>query len=153
MTGRNKTKENGLTFVEEIRQIPAMTKKDYIEHWKTSAEDDWRAVNVLAGNGNRVQALFWAHLVLEKLLKAHWIKDNEGDFPPRVHNLEFLLSQTTLEMSSEDIDELRIANAWNIEGRYPDYKDFLFRITTPEYVAEKLPIANKIRTWLLDQLQ
>jgi HEPN domain-containing protein len=106
------------------------------------------AVEALVGSGNYVQALFFAHLVIEKLLKAHWVKDNSGSFPPRVHNLEYLLAQTNLTMPPEDIDELRIMNAWNIEGRYQDYKDLLYRTTTQAYTEEKMLKVNQIREWL-----
>ena len=129
-----------------------MTKEQIIEYWANSADRDWKAAQDLASSGNFVHALFFAHLVTEKLLKAHWIKDNEGDFPPRTHNLEFLLSQTSLSMPMEDINELRIMSAWNIEGRYQDYKDLIFRATTKEYVAEKFETVNRIREWLHEQL-
>ncbi|MDX1943062.1 MAG: HEPN domain-containing protein [Saprospiraceae bacterium] len=106
----------------------------------------------MANANNLVQALFFAHLVIEKLLKAHWIKQNKADFPPRTHNLEYLLAQTGLTMPVEDIDELRIMNAWNIEGRYQDYKDLIFKATTKEYIESKFEIVNRIRTWLIAQL-
>ena len=68
-----------------------MDKKQIIEYWVNSASHDWDAVNSLFKTGNYMHSLFFAHLTIEKLLKAHWVKDNEEDYPPRVHNLEFLL--------------------------------------------------------------
>ena len=129
-----------------------MTGAEVIEYWKKSAARDWKAVQDLTASGNLIQALFFAHLVIEKLLKAHWVKDNDIALPPRTHNLEYLLSQTKLSMPIEDIDELRIMNAWNIEGRYQDYKDMLYRKTTRSYTEQKLEIVNKIREWLTAQL-
>jgi HEPN domain-containing protein len=129
-----------------------MTNSDYINYWKISAERDWLAVQALVASGNYVQALFFAHLVIEKLLKAHWVKDTGNNFPPRLHNLELLLSQTNLLMDTHDIDELRIMNAWNIEGRYQDYRDMIFRTTTQAYTEEKMLIVEKIKIWLLSQL-
>ena len=130
-----------------------MTKLELIQYWRNMAERDWKAVGDLAASKNNVHALFFAHLVIEKLMKAHWIQDNSTEStPPRVHNLEYLLSQTRLTMSAENIDELRIMNAWNIEGRYQDYRDLLFATTTDEYTAEKLQKVNQIRLWLLNQL-
>jgi len=64
-----------------------MTKQEHISWWKLTASKDWEAVDSLLKGKNYVQALFWAHLVLEKLLKAHWIKDNKEDNPPKTHNL------------------------------------------------------------------
>jgi hypothetical protein len=48
-----------------------MEKKDYIEYWKSTAEKDWEAVGHLFEKGDYLHA---AHLVLEKLLKAHHLK-------------------------------------------------------------------------------
>ncbi len=59
-----------------------MNKQDYIQYWKASAEKDWRRVNLLFKNRDFVFALFCAHLTLEKLLKAHWVKDNNENYPP-----------------------------------------------------------------------
>jgi HEPN domain-containing protein len=129
-----------------------MDNQAYITYWKTSADRDWFAVQALVASGSYVQSLFFAHLVIEKLLKAHWIKDTGNNFPPRIHNLEFLLAQTNLVMTADDVDELRIMSAWNIEGRYQDYRDMLFRVTTRAYTEEKMQIVDKIRTWLLSQL-
>ncbi len=130
-----------------------MTQAKIIEYWNRPAERDWKAVLDLSTTHNFVHALFFAHLVIEKLLKAHWVKENGPTLPPITHNLEFLLSQTNLSMPVEDIDELRVINAWNIEGRYQDYKDMLYKLTTKEYTEEKLKIVNRIRKWLIEQLQ
>lgn len=129
-----------------------MTQEEVINYWKKSSERDWKAAQDLANAGNFVQALFFAHLVIEKLLKSCWIQENKIDVPPRTHNLEYLFTQTGLSMPVEDIDELRIMNAWNIEGRYQDYKDLIFKTTTKEYIENKFEIVNRIRIWLIEQL-
>lgn len=59
-----------------------MTNEQIIEYWTRAANRDWKAAQDLASLGNLVQALFFAHLVIEKLLKAHWVKDNEGELYP-----------------------------------------------------------------------
>jgi hypothetical protein len=51
------------------------------------------------------------------------------------------------------IDELRIMNAWNIEGRYQDYKDRFKQICTKEYTLQKMELADQIRKWLINKLQ
>jgi HEPN domain-containing protein len=69
-------------------------KKDHIAYWADTAKKDWKAVNDLYLGKNYAQALFFAHLVLEKLLKAHWVKDNDENTPPKTHNLIAILSKT-----------------------------------------------------------
>jgi len=52
-------------------QYNNLTKQQHINYWVETAAKDWMAVDGLFSSKNYVQALFWAHLVLEKLLKAH----------------------------------------------------------------------------------
>jgi len=66
-----------------------------------TAATDWKAVNQLYSGKCYTHSLFWAHLVLEKLLKAHWIKDNESNTPPKIHNLLYLADKTKLSISQE----------------------------------------------------
>ena len=49
--------------------------------------------------GNYVECLFWMHLTLEKIIKAHWVKDNPSDIPPKIHNLRKLAEQTVLNLT------------------------------------------------------
>ena len=44
-----------------------MTKKEHINYWKSTSEKDWKAVQDLFRTKHYVHALFWSHLVLEKL--------------------------------------------------------------------------------------
>ena len=76
---------------------------------------------------NYVHALFWGHLVLEKLLKAHWVKDNEENTPPKTHHLVNLLEKTKLSLPEETIQIFYLMNQFQLEGRYPDYFDRLFK--------------------------
>lgn len=100
-----------------------------------------------------MMALFCYHLCFEKLLKAHWVKDNVDDFPPRTHNLNWLHDQTRLALSNELQEELKLINYWNIEGRYPDYKQTFYKSATKEYVESKKEILKTIRQCLTDKLQ
>lgn len=54
-----------------------MTKEEYISFWLSQAEDDWAAVDTLFQGKNYLQSLFFAHLVIEKICKAIWIKHNQ----------------------------------------------------------------------------
>ena len=67
-----------------------MDKPEIIRHWMNTAERDWQSIGLLFKGKQFVHALFFCHLVIEKLLKAHWVKDNEENTPPRIHDLEHL---------------------------------------------------------------
>jgi len=62
--------------------------------------------------------MFFAHLALEKLLKAHICKKTEK-LAPKIHNLVRLAEIAQLPLKSEDIDTLAEMNEFNLEGRYP----------------------------------
>ena len=130
-----------------------MNKQQHILKWKSQAQEDWEAVEVLFAAKKYGHALFWAHLVCEKLSKALWIKYNEKNIPPRSHNLNFILSEVPIEVSNEHkILMLRI-NQYNIMGRYPDDIETLESKVSKELGEKELNQINQFKTWLLEQLQ
>lgn len=129
-----------------------MTLTDHIHYWVRSAEGDWLASHSLLKDRHLLHAMFFIHLTLEKLLKANWVLDNGESFPPMTHNLENLFSQTELNMDAIDIDFLKIINTWNMEGRYQDYRNKIAKSYSMEYIQEKLPQIERIRTCLLERL-
>ncbi|MDO8366010.1 MAG: HEPN domain-containing protein [Saprospiraceae bacterium] len=129
-----------------------MTKQAYIEYWKLSADKDWVVVTNLFDKANYPHSLFFAHLVLEKLLKAHFVKDNESDHPPRTHNLVRLASLTHLDITPEGLLLLDRMNDYQMEGRYPDYQFMIFKICDQSHTEALLEEVDTIRLWLLKQL-
>ena len=130
-----------------------MNKSDYIIYWKTTAEKDWDAVGHLFEKGDYLHALFFTHLVIEKLLKAHFVRDNKSDFPPRTHNLLLLISQTNLEPTVEQLRLFSQTNQFQIDGRYPDYQLNMYRIATQSYTESLLQEIEELKSWLENSLQ
>ena len=129
-----------------------MGKEEQIQHWIKTAEVDWATAEDLLKLKRFLHALFFFHLVIEKLLKAHWVKDNPGDFPPYSHNLEFIYGNTQVELSAEFVDELRALNHWNLEGRYPDYLNKISKQADEKYTLAKYENTKKIRKCLLENI-
>ena len=130
-----------------------MTKTQHIDFWKQSALRDWDSVQVLYKGKQYMQTLFFCHLVVEKLIKAIWVKDNDENTPPFTHNLEQLYNQTELNINNSLVDLLPMINTWNIEGRYQDYKDKFYKRCTPEYTKEKLEQVVNLKECLIEKLQ
>jgi len=130
-----------------------MTKKEHINYWLKTANEDWQTVNYLLKGKRYVNALFFAHLVLEKLCKAHWVKDNIGNHPLKIHNLVRLVEQSHLNFTGEEMDFLRMMNNFQLEGRYPDYKDVIYRFYKSAETKKILKQVNYIRECLLKKLQ
>lgn len=100
-----------------------------------------------------VHALFWSHLVLEKLCKAHWVKDNEGNHPPRIHNLIVIIKSTRLILTEEQLKFLILMNDFQMEGRYPDYHQKMYKRCNSSYTKHILEQVKPIRECLLKELQ
>ena len=88
-----------------------------IQHWRDSSLDDLEAARDLIGHKHVRQGLFWVHLTLEKMLKAHVCK-RTGDLAPRIHNLVRLSELGGLALEEDAIKFLGLANDFNLEGRY-----------------------------------
>lgn len=63
-----------------------MTKEEHILFWAKQVDQDFDCANVLYMADHFAQSLFLAHLALEKLTKALWIKKNE-----EIHPLLFII--------------------------------------------------------------
>jgi hypothetical protein len=91
--------------------------------------------------------------VIEKLLKAHWVKDNVESTPPRMYDLENLYNETELALSADQLDMIRVMNSWNLQGRYQDYKGKFYKNTTEAYTRNKIVEVDTLRLWLLSEMQ
>ena len=129
-----------------------MTKVEHITYWTKQVDEDFDCANVLYQANHFAQSLFWAHLALEKLSKALWIKKNEGNTPPFVHNLLRFITQTKEYFSEEQLQFLNEMNAFQIKGRYPDYTERLEKTVTKEICEEYLTETKKMIICLQEKL-
>jgi len=129
-----------------------MTKQQHIDYWINTAEKDWTSVDILFKGKQYLQSLFWAHLVLEKLAKALWVKNHEENIPPKIHNIVFLLEQSNVNLGEEMMNFVKKFNEFQLSGRYPDYTNNLYKRCTKEFTYEQLKKVKEIRTCLLNLL-
>jgi hypothetical protein len=88
-----------------------------------------------------------------KICKAFWVKNNENNIPPKIHNLVKILHESRQEISDEDLIFLEEFNDFQLEGRYPDY---LFKINTicnKDYTTSIINRVKKIKQCLIEKLQ
>ena len=129
-----------------------MNKADYIRYWTETAEQEWSSAQVLFAAGNYLNALFFAHLTIEKLSKAHWVRANEGDVPPRLHNIARLLAPTAVALTPAQEVLVAELNRFQLDGRYPDYQRLVYRVATPDYTRQLLADTHDFRQCLLNLL-
>ncbi len=64
------------------------------------------------------------HLVIEKLLKAIYVKAHEKQpHVPKIHNLLLLAEKSDLVLNEKQAKMLSDFNTFNISGRYEDVKN------------------------------
>lgn len=77
-----------------------MKQKKIIEYWINSSDRDYEVMNSLFEKKHYVWTLFLGHLVLEKLLKALYVKQ-VGVAVPYTHDLTKIADLTNLNLTEE----------------------------------------------------
>jgi len=126
-----------------------MNTRKQIDYWKTSADEDFSAAQSLLEKGHLRHALFFAHLSIEKMLKAQ-VTERTKDIPPRIHNLSRIAEIAGLSFSTEQANFLRSFDMYQLEGRYPDRAKVILDSKT---AREKLSMVRDILKWLKAQLK
>lgn len=75
-----------------------MNSKALVQYWTTSAADDWHTTQSLFEKQEYVSALFFAHLYLEKLLKALIVHQTQAH-APYGHSLTKLAEMANLSLN------------------------------------------------------
>lgn len=129
-----------------------MTKQEHISHWVETCQDDWLAAHALFQAKRFLQSLFFAHLTIEKLSKAHWVKDNTTDIPPRTHNIIRLWQETVLTPMADYENTAAELNSFQMDGRYQDYQRAAYQRATESFTRALLNDTDQLRQWLLNSL-
>lgn len=93
------------------------------------------------------------HLVIEKLLKAIFIKRTSLGHPPRTHDLLLLSEKSKLYTDEIQKDTLDLITTFNISARYPDYKKSFYEKCTEAYATEQIDKIKELRIWLRSILE
>jgi len=125
----------------------------YIKYWMESSENDYDAMKNLYKSKNYNWCLFIGHLVIEKLLKGLYVKNNHDiKALPKVHNLLLLAERCGLKLDSDKLKKLKVINTFNIAARYDDYKKAFYNKCTYDYTTNQLKNIEEMREWLIEIL-
>jgi HEPN domain-containing protein len=119
-----------------------------VDYWRTGAEEDFAAAQPLLEKGYLRHCLFFVHLALEKMLKAH-VAAKTKDVPPRIHNLVRLAQLARLGLDREQEFFLRRFDVYQMEGRYPDSQQVSINL---KIAQEEIQKAKEMLEWLKAQL-
>jgi HEPN domain-containing protein len=119
-----------------------------VEYWLKGSQDDIEAAVVLLEKGKIRQGLFFAHLAVEKALKAH-VSRATSAVPPRTHDLLRLAELAGISLAEPRRTFLARLQRYCMEGRYPDLPP-----ETPELAEARSELegAQEARAWLAKQL-
>lgn len=129
-----------------------MTNEEHIDFWLNSSDVDLKTAQRMFISKFYDWSLFVAHLALEKLLKAIWIKENNEFIPPKTHNLMRLAEASNLKLSEEQIEFLRMVNQFNIEARYQEIKSSFHKLATENFTKLQLNKISEFHLWLKSQI-
>ena len=119
-----------------------------VEYWWVSSDEDFAAAQSLLEKGHLRHCLFFAHLAIEKMLKAHVTKQTK-DIPPRIHNLIRLAEIADPKLDAERAEFLREFGIYQLEGRYPDFEQVPVDSDLAQYEISR---AKEMLIWLKKQL-
>ena len=91
---------------------------------------------------------FFCHLVIEKAIKAHVVKESE-ELAPRSHNLILLSEKAKIEIDDDTDIFLGILMKYQLQGRYPDYNPI---IPDKEKIQNYLNQTKVLLKWLKEKL-
>lgn len=129
-----------------------MNNIDLMNYWFDSANSDFDTMKVLFENRKNTWCLFIGHLVIEKMLKGIYAKNNpQNPIAPKTHNLILLSQKAKLYVSQEIREKIQIINTFNISARYDDYKKTFEEKCTNDYTSKQVKNIEEVLMWLKEQ--
>ena len=126
-------------------------KEKLINYWMEASDDDYNTMMVMYKTKRFNWALFIGHLMIEKLLKAYFVKA-KSDYPPYIHNLLRLAEKGNLDIPNDIREQLILITAFNINARYDDYKRSFKQKCTPEFTEDWIGKMQNLRKWIKKQI-
>ena len=126
-----------------------MDNIDLMNYWIESADEDYNVMLDLKEKNRNTYCLFFGQMVIEKLLKALYAKNNKGaPYAPKTHDLLYLAEKLNLELTEEQEVILNEITTFNLSTRYDDYKRAFYNKCTDEYTEEQINKIKEVKAWL-----
>lgn len=111
--------------------------------WVESTVEDLETAKGLFKLGRYSGCLFFCHLVIEKTLKAIYIKVKDV-YPPPTHKLVNLANLSEIKLNNDLKLNLTEITTFNVEARYDIFKEKLYKKATKEFTSKYFEITKKI---------
>ncbi len=130
-----------------------MTQEEKVQYWLEIANYDLDTAEDLFKFKRWLYVAFMCHQVIEKTLKAYWSAKRE-DIPPYIHNHKRLAEGCGLyeQLSEEQKDFINAISTYNIQARYPEYKEQLARVLTASTCRYLIDTTKELQSWIKQKL-
>ncbi len=119
-----------------------------ILYWETGADEEMLNAKIMIENHRFLAGLFFCHLCLEKILKAHVVKVTE-EHPPRTHILASLADIGRIKFDELQEQIIYEIQTYQLEGRYPEnYPSEPDPITAQEYFEQTIILHKWLKAML-----
>lgn len=126
-----------------------MNNIDLMNYWIETSNEDYETMLSMKKEKRNTWCLFIGHLVIEKLLKALYAKNNkEAPHAPKTHDLLYLAEKMDLEVTEKQANDLVEITKFNLNTRYDDYKRVFYNKCTDEYTEEQINKIEEVKAWL-----
>jgi HEPN domain-containing protein len=123
----------------------------FVNHWIESSDRDFKTMLNRYQSKDYSWSLFLGHLVIEKLLKALYIKKKQ-EHPIPIHDLTRIADKAGIECSDEILNQLDTITTFNINARYEDIKQNFYLKCTKQFTKNWIDHITELRTWIKSQL-
>ncbi len=120
-------------------------------YWRTSSDLNYSTMQNLMKTKEYPWALFMGHLVIEKLIKALYVKKLQKH-PLLSHDLLRLFEKIDVSLPLGYDEWLDKITTFNLNARYDDYKQSFHKLCTIDFTNEWINKIEILRQWLIRQL-
>ncbi|MBD3300681.1 MAG: HEPN domain-containing protein [Candidatus Moranbacteria bacterium] len=133
--------------------MPRINLTKVVDYWVKTAQNDKKVMESLFKAKHYSNCLFFGHIILEKILKAHVVFETKKH-APYIHDLLRLDQLANCDLSKIERKFLNKVNDFNISSRYPDYKlDFYKKYNKLSSIKVKYLKINKLYEKLCQKLK
>ena len=126
---------------------------DKTAYWLDIADYDLDTAEAMHQTGRWLYVAFMCHQVIEKTLKAYWCATRDDD-PPYTHSHKRLADGCALyqQLTTDQREFIETITNYNIEARYPEDKEELYRTLTPQACRQIIDETKRLQQWIKEHL-
>ncbi|MFA6922658.1 MAG: HEPN domain-containing protein [Bacteroidales bacterium] len=118
--------------------------------WENMSDSDYGTMLDLYNAKRYSWSLFVGHLVIEKLLKACYVRNSETH-PPLIHDLLKLALKSEINLNEKQKLILDTITTFNINARYDDYKQTFYKKCTQVFTKKWINNITELRQWIKEK--